>query len=129
VLNANYIRKGLEGATIALFHANHARSCFSDKLQAKKGVRTWTSPSVSSTTASILYTAFPLIVPGSADDRADEDESKEEMEFIIEAMKSIAEEVEEDPQTVIDHRTPREFRGWTETAAARKTRPRWKPVL
>ena len=55
-------------------------------------------------------------------------ESKEEMDLFIEAMKSIAEEVEEDPQTVLDapHST-RVFR-LDETAAARKPVLRWKPM-
>ena len=36
-----------------------------------------------------------------------ESESKEEMDLFIEAMKSIAEEVEEDPQMVLDAHSTR----------------------
>ena len=47
-------------------------------------------------------TAFPLIVPGALMIEPTESESKEEMDLFIEAMKSIAEEVEEDPQMVLE---------------------------
>ena len=47
-------------------------------------------------------TAFPLIVPGALMIEPTESESKEELDFFIEAMKSIAEEVEEDPADCTD---------------------------
>ena len=57
-----------------------------------------------------------------------ETESKRELELFVDAMISIAKEVEEDPQLVIKAphltRTPRV----DETAAARKPIVRWKPA-
>ena len=47
-------------------------------------------------------TAFPLIVSGALMIEPTESEPKEELDLFIEAMKSIAEEVEEDPQFVLD---------------------------
>ena len=45
-------------------------------------------------------TAFPLIVPGAMMIEPTESESKEEMDLFIEAMQSIAQEVEEDAEMV-----------------------------
>src|SRR5260370_42448024 len=57
-----------------------------------------------------------------------ESESKEEMDLFIEAMKSIAEEVDEDPQTVLDAPHSTRVSRLDETAAARKPVLRWKPA-
>ena len=73
-------------------------------------------------------TAFPLIVPGALMIEPTESESKEELDLFIEAMKSIAEEVEEDPQIVLTRPTPRAISRLDETAAARKPILRWKPA-
>ena len=100
VLNANYIRKGLEGAydlpyTTPTMH----EVVFSDKLQAKKGVRTMDIAKRLIDYGFHPYTtAFPLIVPGALMIEPTESESKEEIDLFVEAMRSIAEEVEEDPE-------------------------------
>jgi glycine dehydrogenase subunit 2 len=76
---------------------------FSDKLQAKKGVRTMDIAKRLIDYGFHPYTtAFPLIVPGALMIEPTESESKEEMDLFIDAMKSIAEEVVEDPQMVLD---------------------------
>jgi len=49
--------------------------------------------------------------------------------LFIEAMKSIAEEVEEDPQTVLDAPYSTRVSRLDETAAARKPVLRWKPAV
>jgi glycine dehydrogenase subunit 2 len=56
-----------------------------------------------------------------------ESESKEELDLFIDAMKSIAREVQDDPQLVIS--APHETRvaRMDETTAARKPILRWKP--
>ena len=115
VLNANYIRKGLEGVYDLPYSTPTMHEVvFSDKLQAKKGVRTMDIAKRLIDYGFHPYTtAFPLIVPGALMIEPTESESKEEMDLFIEAMKSIAEEVEEDPQTGAGlRRTPRGFRGW-----------------
>ncbi len=58
-----------------------------------------------------------------------ESESIEELDLFIEAMKSIAQEVEEDPQTVLDAPHATRVSRLDETAAARKPVLRWKPAV
>ena len=72
VLNANYIRKGLEGAYDLPYSTPRMHEVvFSDKLQAKKGVSTMDIAKRLIDYGFHPYTtAFPLIVPGRADDRA-----------------------------------------------------------
>jgi glycine dehydrogenase subunit 2 len=49
------------------------------------------------------------------------------MDLFIEAMKSIAEEVQEDPQMVLDAPHSTRVSRLDETTAARKPILRWKP--
>jgi glycine dehydrogenase subunit 2 len=130
VLNANYIRKGLEGTYDLPYSTPSMHEVvFSDKLQAKKGVRTMDIAKRLIDYGFHPYTtAFPLIVPGALMIEPTESESKEEMDLFIEAMKSIAEEVEEDPQTVLDAPHSTRVSRLDETAAARKPVLRWKPT-
>src|SRR5437667_8554981 len=103
VLNANYLRKGLEGPyDLPYASASMHEVVFSDKLQAKKGVRTMDIAKRLIDYGFHPYTtAFPLIVPGALMIEPTESESKEELDLFIEAMKSIAAEVEEDAETVL----------------------------
>ncbi len=129
VLNANYMRKGLE-ATYDLPYSTPTMHevVFSDKLQAKKGVRTMDIAKRLIDYGFHPYTtAFPLIVPGAMMIEPTESESKEEMDLFIEAMTSIAEEVQEDPQLVLDAPHSTRVSRLDETAAARKPVLRWKP--
>src|ERR1700676_519116 len=131
VLNANYIRKGLEGAYDLPYNTPTMHEVvFSDKLQAKKGVRTMDIAKRLIDYGFHPYTtAFPLIVPGALMIEPTESESIEEMDLFVEAMKSIAEEVEEDPQTVLDAPHSTRVSRLDETAAARKPVLRWKPTV
>jgi glycine dehydrogenase subunit 2 len=56
-----------------------------------------------------------------------ESEPKEELDLFIEAMKSIAQEVEEDSKTVLDAPHNTRVSRLDEVAAARKPILRWKP--
>jgi glycine dehydrogenase subunit 2 len=129
VLNANYIRKGLEGAyDLPYATPSMHEVVFSDKLQAKKGVRTMDIAKRLIDYGFHPYTtAFPLIVPGALMIEPTESESKEEMDLFIEAMKSIAEEVEEDPEMVLAAPHTTRVSRLDEVAAARKPVLRWKP--
>jgi glycine cleavage system P protein (glycine dehydrogenase) subunit 2 len=129
VLNANYIRKGLEGAYDLPYSTPSMHEVvFSDKLQAKKGVKTMDIAKRLIDYGFHPYTtAFPLIVPGALMIEPTESESKEEMDLFVEAMRSIAEEVEEDPQTVLEAPHSTRVSRLDETAAARKPVLRWKP--
>jgi glycine dehydrogenase subunit 2 len=129
VLNANYIRKGLEGVyDLPYATPSMHEVVFSDKLQAKKGVKTMDIAKRLIDYGFHPYTtAFPLIVPGALMIEPTESESKEEMDLFIDAMKSIAEEVEEDPQMVLAAPHTTRVSRLDEVAAARKPVLRWKP--
>ena len=129
VLNANYIRKGLEGAFDLPYSTPSMHEVvFSDKIQAKKGVRTMDIAKRLIDYGFHPYTtAFPLIVPGALMIEPTESEPKEELDLFIEAMRSIAEEVDEDPQTVLNAPYNTRVSRLDEVAAARKPVLRWKP--
>ena len=129
VLNANYIRKGLEGVYELPYSTPTMHEVvFSDKLQAKKGPRTMDLAKRLIDYGFHPYTtAFPLIVPGALMIEPTESESVEELDQFIDAMKSIAKEVEEDPQVVLDAPHHTRISRLDETAAARKPVLRWKP--
>ena len=129
VLNANYIRKELEGVYDLPYSTPSMHEViFSDKLQAKKGVRTMDIAKRLIDYGFHPYTtAFPLIVPGALMIEPTESESKEEMDLFIDAMKSIAAEVEEDPNTVLTAPHTTRVSRLDEVGAARKPVLRWKP--
>ncbi|HEX3103142.1 MAG TPA: aminomethyl-transferring glycine dehydrogenase subunit GcvPB, partial [Terriglobales bacterium] len=129
VLNANYIRKGLEGTFELPYKSPSMHEVvFSDKLQAKKGVRTMDIAKRLIDYGFHPYTtAFPLIVPGAMMIEPTESESKEEMDLFIEAMQSIAQEVEEDAEIVRSAPHSTRVSRLDETAAARNPVLRWKP--
>jgi len=123
-LNANYIRKGpRRRLRFALFHADHARSCFqaTTEREKKASPRPWTSPK-----RLIDYGFHPLLhgvsadCAGRADDRADRKRVKEEMDYFIEAISRLRKEVEEDPQTVLDAPHSTRVSRLDELRAARK---------
>jgi glycine dehydrogenase subunit 2 len=130
VLNANYIRKGLEGTYDLPYSTPTMHEVvFSDKLQAKKGVRTMDIAKRLIDYGFHPYTtAFPLIVSGALMIEPTESEGREELDLFVDAMKSIAQEVEEDPKTVLDAPHTTRVSRLDETAAARKPILRWKPM-
>jgi len=129
VLNSNYIRKGLEGTFELPYQSPSMHEVvFSDKLQAKKGVRTMDIAKRLIDYGFHPYTtAFPLIVPGAMMIEPTESESKAEMDLFIEAMQSIAQEVEEDAEMVRSAPHSTRVSRLDETAAARNPVLRWKP--
>ena len=129
VLNANYVMSQLKGlfdlaSVCALMH----ECVFSDRRQAARGVRT-------SDIAKRLIdygfhpytTAFPLIVSGALMIEPTESVSKEEMDSFIDALRSIAREVEENPEFVLKAPYTTRVTRLDEAAAARKPVLRWKP--
>jgi len=129
VLNANYIRKGLEGTYDLPYSSPSMHEVvFSDKLQAKKNVRTMDiAKRVIDYGFHPYTTAFPLIVPGALMIEPTESESKEELDLFVEAMRAIAQEVEEDAEVVRTAPHSTRVARLDETAAARKPVLRWKP--
>ena len=128
VLNANYIRKGLEGVYDLPYSTPSMHEVvFSDKVQQKKGVRTGDIAKRLIDYGFHPYTvSFPLIVPGALMIEPTESEPKEELDLLIEALRSIAQEVEEDPKTVVDAPHNTRVSRLDEVTAARKPILRWK---
>jgi glycine dehydrogenase subunit 2 len=72
-------------------------------------------------------TAFPLIVSGAMMVEPTESASKEDLDEFIEALRSIAAEIEEDPQFVLKAPHTTRVARLDEAAAARQPVLRWKP--
>ena len=129
LLNSNYIRTLLEPYYELAYKARSMHECvFSDDRQSKKGVRTGDIAKRLIDYGFHPYTvSFPLIVRGAMMIEPTETESKRELDLFIDAMISIAKEVDENPELVLkaphSTRTPRV----DEVTAARKPVVRWKP--
>ncbi len=130
ILNANYLRKALEGVLHLPYRGpSYHEVVFSDRdLERETGVKTidiakrlmdfgFHPPTV----------YFPLIVPGALMIEPTETESKDELDAFVLAMKTIVEEARTDPDRVktAPHTTP--VRRLDEVAAARSPRLRWRP--
>src|SRR5947199_9987073 len=102
---------------------------FSDRIQAKKGVKTMDIAKPLIDYGFHPYTtAFPLIVPGALMIEPTESESKEECDRFIDAMKSIAEEAATTPEIVKTAPHTTRVKRLDEVGAARKPVLRWKAV-
>jgi glycine dehydrogenase subunit 2 len=129
VVNANYIRKHLEGVfDLPYTRPSMHEVVFSDALQKKHGVNTMDIAKRLIDYGFHPYTtAFPLIVPGALMIEPTESESQEECDLFIAAMKSIAHEAETNPDLVKTAPHTTRVRRLDEVAAARKPVLRWKP--
>ncbi len=129
VLNANYVRSKL-GDTYELPYPSPSMHevVFSDRRQAARGVRTGDIAKRLIDYGFHPYTtAFPLIVSGAMMIEPTESASKAELDAFIEAMKSVAQEVEDDPEFVLKGPYTTRVRRLDEATAARKPILRWKP--
>jgi glycine dehydrogenase subunit 2 len=129
LLNANYIRKKLEAYYEISYPSPTMHECvFSDERQAKKGVRTGDIAKRLIDYGFHTYTvSFPLIVKGALMIEPTETEGKRELDLFIDAMISIADEIERDPETVLHAPHLTRTRRVDEVTAARKPIVRWKP--
>jgi glycine dehydrogenase subunit 2 len=129
VLNANYIRKKLEDLYELPYKTPSMHEVvFSDKRQAAKGVKTGDIAKRLIDYGFHPYTvSFPLIVPGALMIEPTESESVEELDLFIDAMRSIAKEVEETPELVKTAPHSTRVSRLDEVAAARRPVLRWKP--
>jgi glycine dehydrogenase subunit 2 len=129
VLNANYIRKGLEGVYDLPYKTPTMHEVvFSDRLQTPKGIKTGDIAKRLIDYGFHPYTvSFPLVVAGALMIEPTESESKESLDLFIEAMKDIAQEVEEHPEIVLEAPHNTRISRLDETMAARKPILRWKP--
>jgi glycine dehydrogenase subunit 2 len=130
VLNANYIRKKLEGDyDLPYKSASMHEAVFSDHRQAQNGVKTGDVAKRLIDYGFHPYTvSFPLVVHGALMIEPTESESLEELDLFIDAMKSIAREAQEDPELVKGAPHSTRVSRLDETAAARKPVLRWKPA-
>jgi glycine dehydrogenase subunit 2 len=129
VLNAVYIRKLLEPYYDLPLNAPTMHECvFSDERQAKRGVRTGDIAKRLIDYGFHPYTvSFPLIVHGAMMIEPTETESKSELDLFVDALISIAKEVEDDPELVLKAPHHTRTSRVDEVTAARKPIVRWKP--
>jgi glycine dehydrogenase subunit 2 len=130
VLNANYIRAKLEDYYELPYKTPSMHEVvFSDKRQAAKGVKTGDIAKRLIDYGFHPYTvSFPLIVHGAMMIEPTESESLEELDLFIESMRSIAREVEENPELVKTAPHSTRVSRLDEVQAARKPILRWKPT-
>src|SRR5665213_1962021 len=105
---------------------------FSDKLQAQRkdgqpGVKTGDMGKRLIDYGFHAYTvSFPMIVAGAMMIEPTESESREELDLLIDALKQIAREAEENPELVQTAPHTTRVQRLDETTAARKPILRWK---
>jgi glycine dehydrogenase subunit 2 len=130
VLNANYIRKKLEDLyELPYTTPSMHEVVFSDKRQGAKGVKTGDIAKRLIDYGFHPYTvSFPLIVHGALMIEPTESESLEELDLFVDAMRSIAREVEETPELVKTAPHSTRVSRLDEVQAARKPILRWRPA-
>jgi glycine dehydrogenase subunit 2 len=131
VLNANYLRKKLEG-TFDLPYATPTMHevVFSDKLQSKLGIKTGDIAKRLIDYGFHPYTvSFPMVVHGALMIEPTESEPLEELDLFVDAMKSIAQEAIDSPELSRNAPNSTRLSRLDETAAARKPILRWKPEV
>lgn len=129
ILNANYIRKALEPYYELPYKSPAMHEVvFSDDRQSAKGVKTGDIAKRLIDYGFHPYTvSFPLIIHGALMIEPTETESKHELDLFIDAMQSIAKEVEENPELVLKAPHTTRTSKVDEVTAARKPIVRWKP--
>ncbi len=128
VLNANYIRTGLEDIYDLPYKTPSMHEVvFSDRNQTRNGIKTGDIAKRLIDYGFHPYTtSFPLIVPGALMIEPTESESREELDLFIDAMRQIAREAEENPELILGAPHSTRISRLDETGAARKPILRWK---
>jgi glycine dehydrogenase subunit 2 len=129
VLNANYIRhKLLPYFDLPYNSPNMHEVVFSDDRQSPRGVRTGEIAKRLIDYGFHPYTvSFPMIVHGAMMIEPTETESKGELDLFIDALISIAKEIEDEPETVLKAPHLTRTTRVDEVTAARKPVVRWQP--
>jgi len=129
VMNANYIRHKLRPYfDLPYDRPNMHEVVFSDDRQAAKGVRTGDIAKRLIDYGFHPYTvSFPMIVHGAMMIEPTETESKNELDLFIDAMISIAKEIEDEPEIVLKAPHLTRTTRVDEVTAARKPNLRWQP--
>ncbi|HYL73154.1 MAG TPA: aminomethyl-transferring glycine dehydrogenase subunit GcvPB [Bryobacteraceae bacterium] len=130
VLNATYIRALMAPHYELPHQAPTMHECvFSDSRQAKRGVHTGDIAKRLIDYGFHPYTvSFPLIVHGAMMIEPTETESKAELDLFVDAMISIAKEIEDNPEFVLKAPHNTRTSRVDEVTAARKPVVRWKPA-
>lgn len=131
IVNANYIRKQLEGTYHLQYDTPTLHEVvFDDTHQSRHGISTldiakglidrgFHPPTI----------YFPLVIHGAMMIEPTESESKAELDAFIEAMDDIAKRAESDPESVKQSPTKAPVCRLDETGAARKPILRWMPCV
>ncbi len=129
LLNANYLRKRLESHFDLPYQSPSMHEVvFSHSRQEKRGVKTMDIAKRLIDYGFHPYTtAFPMIVPGAMMIEPTETEPKQELDLFVDAMISIAKEIEADPAFVLKAPYNTRVSRVDETLAARKPILRWRP--
>ncbi|MDT5059827.1 MAG: glycine dehydrogenase subunit 2 [Acidobacteriota bacterium] len=129
VLNARYVAQGLVSDYDKPFEAQPMHEVvFTDKRQSRKGVHTLDiAKRLIDYGFHPMTIYFPLIVQGAMLIEPTESVGRAELDQFIEAMRSIAREALEDPETVLNAPHSTRIGRLDEAAAARRPVLRWKP--
>ncbi len=131
VLNARYLSHHLKADFDKPFAADPMHEViFSHKKQSKKGVHTLDiAKRLIDYGFHPMTIYFPLIVDGAMLIEPTESVGRQDLDAFIDAMKSINEEAQTDPQLVIDAPHSTRIGRLDEATAARKPVLRWKPNM
>jgi len=131
VLNARVIAHGLADTYDKPFDAPPMHEVvFTDKRQSRQGVHTLDiAKRLIDYGFHPMTIYFPLIVQGAMLIEPTESVGRQEIEQFIDAMKSIAREAQEDPETILNAPHTTRIGRLDEAAAARKPVLRWKPEV
>ncbi len=129
LMNANYIRRKLEPHYDLPYSSPSMHEVvFSDDRQSANGVKTGDLAKRLIDYGFHPYTvSFPTIVHGAIMIEPTETESKRELDLFIDAMISIANEIEADPKSVLQAPYSTRTTRVDEVLAARRPIVRWKP--
>ncbi|MBA3439416.1 MAG: aminomethyl-transferring glycine dehydrogenase subunit GcvPB [Pyrinomonadaceae bacterium] len=130
VLNARYIAHALAADYDKPFDAPPMHEVvFTDKRQSRHGVHTLDiAKRLIDYGFHPMTIYFPLIVQGAMLIEPTESVGRQEMDQFIEAMRSIAREATEDPETVLNAPHTTRIGRLDEAAAARRPVLRWRPA-
>ncbi|MGH9901730.1 MAG: aminomethyl-transferring glycine dehydrogenase subunit GcvPB [Pyrinomonadaceae bacterium] len=129
VLNARFIAHGLADTYDKPFApAPMHEVLFTDKRQSRKGVHTLDiAKRLIDYGFHPMTIYFPLIVQGAMLIEPTESVGRQELQQFVDAMKEIAREALEDPETVLNAPHTTRIGRLDEAAAARKPVLRWRP--
>jgi glycine dehydrogenase subunit 2 len=130
VLNARFVAHGLADTYEKPFSPPPMHEVlFTDKRQSRKGVHTLDiAKRLIDYGFHPMTIYFPLIVQGAMLIEPTESVGRSELQQFIDAMKEIAREAVEDPETVLNAPHTTRIGRLDEAAAARKPVLRWKPA-